>query len=441
MFSPLYISLAGLLTAMFLAGFLILPRYLRNMQSDRFVRGKRANKAALKRFRVAEISMKRDDRHGFYDEMLKALWGYMSDKFDIPMADLTKDRICEELFERSIPEYSRGAKHRIHKDHIGVRRGAVFARCLVENGGTLSRGGCTRIGIGIGNKNKADVMKYFIVSILSAIILSVGSYAIGVYAQELPQEQEPLAGSLPTEQDPPSLPVRSDNNTMWEEANTAYYAGDFASAAALYDSIEHSGMVRAKLYYNKAGALFKMGKIGESILYYNKAQRLAPSDGDIAHNLAIASSYTRNRIEPVPEFFLKQWMRDFSTIMSGNGWAWLSIVLFAGVLAGGLLFLLPIGRRARKAGFYGGLVALFLLVFAFSFARNGYRETVQPTGGVVTNPSAAVKSSPDNSGKDLFLLYEGDKVKVLDAMNGWSEIMVANGNRGWIRSAAVSVID
>ncbi len=48
--------------------------------------------------------MKRDDKHGFYDEMLKALWGYMSDKFDIPTADLTKERIQEKLFECSIPE-------------------------------------------------------------------------------------------------------------------------------------------------------------------------------------------------------------------------------------------------------------------------------------------------------------------------------------------------
>jgi hypothetical protein len=104
MFSPLYLSLVGLLAAMFVAGFLILPRYLRNMQSDRFVRGKRANKVALRRFRTAETSMKRDDRHGFYDEMLKALWGYMSDKFDIPMVSLTKERIREELFERNVPE-------------------------------------------------------------------------------------------------------------------------------------------------------------------------------------------------------------------------------------------------------------------------------------------------------------------------------------------------
>jgi tetratricopeptide (TPR) repeat protein len=299
-------------------------------------------------------------------------------------------------------------------------------------------------------------MKRFIICLLSAFISSIGL----VLAQEpdvaVATNEPDVAGAAQESGADASVvsasvgavvgaadatrPVR-DNNTLWDEANTAYIDGDFASAVALYDSIEHSGMVSAKLYYNKAGALFKMGKTGETILYYNKAQRLAPADADIAHNLEIASSYTRNRIEPVPEFFLKNWMRRLSSIMSGNAWAWLSLALFGSVLAGGLLYLLPIGRRVRKAGFYGGLAAIVLFAFAFSFARSDYRETVRPTGGIVSSPSAAVKSSPDNAGKDLFLLYEGDKVKVLDAMNDWSEIVVANGNRGWMRSAAISMID
>ncbi len=257
-------------------------------------------------------------------------------------------------------------------------------------------------------------MKYLAYSILIAFILSAGS----VVARD-----------------------QDANSALWEEANAAYIANDYASASVLYDSIERSGMVSAKLYYNKAGALFKMGKIGESILYYSKAQRLAPYDADIAHNLAIASSYTRNRIEPIPEFFLKRWTGSLGAIMYGDQWAWLSIILFAGVLAGALLYLLPLGRRVRKVGFYSGLAALALFVLAFSFARRDRIETMNPSGGIVTSASASVKSSPDNSGKDLFLLYEGDRVQVLDAMSGWNEISVANGSRGWIRSGAVSMID
>ena len=113
MWSPLYLSLIALILVLFAVGFVVLRRYVRNMQSDRFVRSKRANKVALRRFRAAEASMKHGDKHGFYDEMLKALWGYMSDRLDIPMSNLSKDRIREELFERSVDETQTGEYIRI----------------------------------------------------------------------------------------------------------------------------------------------------------------------------------------------------------------------------------------------------------------------------------------------------------------------------------------
>jgi hypothetical protein len=102
LWSPLWFSTVALIVVLFFVGLVVLGRYVRNMQNDKFVRGKRANKVALRRFRAAEASMRQGDKQGFYDEMLKALWGYMSDKLDIPMSALTKERIREELFERNV---------------------------------------------------------------------------------------------------------------------------------------------------------------------------------------------------------------------------------------------------------------------------------------------------------------------------------------------------
>ncbi len=79
---------------------------IRHRQSERknvvLVRGKRANKVAIQRFRTAERYMKENKRHAFYEEMLKALWGYMSDKFNIPVANLTKEYVRAELQKRGI---------------------------------------------------------------------------------------------------------------------------------------------------------------------------------------------------------------------------------------------------------------------------------------------------------------------------------------------------
>lgn len=88
----------------FQALYLLLRKEIRESQNVVLVRGKRANKVALRRFRVARRHMENEERHAFYEEMLRALWGYMSDKFNIPVANLTKDSVRAELLGRGISE-------------------------------------------------------------------------------------------------------------------------------------------------------------------------------------------------------------------------------------------------------------------------------------------------------------------------------------------------
>lgn len=66
------------------------------------VRTKKANKVATKRLKVAKALMKQNNVDGFYDEILKAVWGYISDKLSMPMSQLTKDNISSTLLSRSV---------------------------------------------------------------------------------------------------------------------------------------------------------------------------------------------------------------------------------------------------------------------------------------------------------------------------------------------------
>ena len=88
--------------ALALVAYIFISRRQRERKNVVLVRGKRANKVAVQRFRAAERYMKEENRHAFYEEMLKALWGYMSDKFNIPVANLTKEYVREELQKRGI---------------------------------------------------------------------------------------------------------------------------------------------------------------------------------------------------------------------------------------------------------------------------------------------------------------------------------------------------
>ena len=104
LFSNLYWSLLALILLLFGGLYRILRRRIRESQNLVLVRGRRANKVALQRFRAARGYMERQERHAFYEEMLRALWGYMSDKFNIPVANLTKENVREELHKRGIPQ-------------------------------------------------------------------------------------------------------------------------------------------------------------------------------------------------------------------------------------------------------------------------------------------------------------------------------------------------
>jgi tetratricopeptide (TPR) repeat protein len=217
----------------------------------------------------------------------------------------------------------------------------------------------------------------------------------------------------------------------WEAGNKAYIEGNYDKAIEEYIAILDGGEYSMKLYYNLANAYFKTGANGKAILYYNKALRLAPSQEDIRHNLALAEAQTKDRIAVVPEFFLNRWMRTIRNSMSCTAWSVLSIVSFALVLAFGLLFLLASRLGIRKTGFYGALVALLFMIATTSFAISSRNDMLNHEEAVVMASAISVKSSPDRSATDLFVLHEGTKVKVLTAVDEWVEVGIADGKKGW----------
>lgn len=232
-----------------------------------------------------------------------------------------------------------------------------------------------------------------------------------------------------------------DTDTLWERAGTLYTAGDYNGALMVYDSISSAGWASAKLFYNMGNAYFKSGKIGEAILYYNKAQKLAPADDDVAYNLAYANSFVKDKIEVVPEFFLKEWLSKVSNLMSSDSWAIFSLVALALTLTFGLVYLLGAKRRVRKVGFVVALVGAVVTIATGGFAAAERRDVLDCSEAVVVSSAAAVKSSPDRTSKDIFILHEGTKVKVLDTYGAWNEIRIADGNEGWISSSAIIIID
>jgi len=66
------------------------------------VRNKRANKVALKRLKAASVFLKNNKAEQFYESVIKALWGYLSDKLSIPLADLNREKAAASLLKKGM---------------------------------------------------------------------------------------------------------------------------------------------------------------------------------------------------------------------------------------------------------------------------------------------------------------------------------------------------
>lgn len=230
-------------------------------------------------------------------------------------------------------------------------------------------------------------------------------------------------------------------DSIISEANRHYYNLEFNKAAALYRSVVDAGYASAELFYNLGNTYYKQDQLAEAILFYEKALELSPFDKDIRDNLNMANMLIVDKVESIPEFFLKRWWRLMVNLFSPNIWAISSLLLF--ILS--LLFFFLYVTGTKPAGgkirwLTPGLALVFFSVLLYVCSISRKNNIVQNDHAVIMDLSVTVKSSPDELGTDVFILHEGTKVEMLDSLEDWREIRIANGSKGWILKKSVGEI-
>lgn len=227
---------------------------------------------------------------------------------------------------------------------------------------------------------------------------------------------------------------------LWNSANDAYSMGQYESAFNDYLKIEESGKHSYKLYYNMGNACYKMGNNGKAILYYEKALKLNPAGEDAKINLQIAKLQTLDKIEVVPEFILSTWIKDIRNMLSSNGWAYISIALFAVTALLMLLFKFAPTTGQRKFSFVLACVVFLFAIFAVLFAVSLRANANSQDQAIVMVPVSNVKSAPNSTGNNLFILHEGSKVEILEEAGKWCRVEISDGRQGWMQKNDVEVI-
>lgn len=408
--SGLFWMLMALITAAAVAFWLIFRKLAARRADVVGTRNRKATKMALKRLQLANTFLKQNLYTAFYEELHKALLGFISDKLNMPVAELSRDRISETLKAENVQQE--------HIDtFISLLDACEFARYSPSSG--------------------HDAMEAHYTSALD-VISSIDS---SMKSRRNGGRQTVLLLLLMM------MPIAAQAgndayvDSLWTSANEAYAQGLWADAADGYEMITDMGLESAPLYCNIGNAYYKDGNIPKAILNYERALKLDPSYEDAAVNLELMNSMIQDRIDPVPPFFLTKWFKDISYLMPSNAWAVIAVVLFALTLGLFLLFLLAPTVAGRRTGFFTGIATLVFMAFAFSFSVSQKNEYMNADKAIVMRPVTSVKSSPSSeSTKDLFVLHEGTKVRVLDTVGSWNNIELADGRQGWLPAADLELI-
>lgn len=373
------------------------------------MRGKKANKVATKRLRKANQLMLQGKQGEFYDEVLRALWGYVGDKMNIPVEQLSRENIADNL-----------RRYDVDDDTINKFISALD-ECEFERYAP---------GDPAGNMGKTFE------SAMTAIMNIEDAMKRNKRTAKKKAQPSAVSMLLPLLM---LLPLSTHAITK-QNADDEYKKGNYQQAIKDYEELLHEG-VSADLYYNLGNSYFRTDNITKAILAYERAHLLQPGDNDINYNLQFARSRTIDKITPESEMFFVTWYRSLVNLTSVDGWARTAIFSIIMALVLMLLYLFSPNIHVRKVGFFGAIVFFVLFIMSNLYAYQQKQLLMNRKGAIVIAPTVTVKKTPSVQGSDAFVIHEGTRVDISDkSIKGWRGVNLADGREGWVKAEQIEEI-
>ena len=408
--SGLFWILVALIIGLGVAVYFVLG-YMDERRADVVGRKHRgAVKMASARLSQAGSFLKKGLYTAFYEELHRALLGYISDKFNMDAADMSKENIAAALLEA-------GAEEKSCAEFVDLLAACEFARYAPDAGREAMSAhydqavsSISTIESSMKRKNKGGSAAASVIAIM--LMLGTGFSASAQRA-----------------------------DSLWYEGVSAYEQAAFGQAIASWEAVIESGVSSEELYYNLGNAHYKNGDVAQAVLNYERALKLNPSYESARVNLEFVSEELQDQIEAIPEFFLTVWLRNLSQMLASDIWAILGLVLLA-VCVLCVISLLRSDRRAvQKLSFTFAIVTIVLALSCFGLASSQKAGYKKADAAIVMRPVVSAKSSPSQgSAKDLFVLHEGTKITILDNVGSWVNIELSDGRQGWVKSEEIEVI-
>lgn len=400
--SALWFILLFVIVAVTVAIFVVLRQRQEIYSDSRRLRGSKANKVATRRLKLAGKLMEECRQNEFYDEVLHALWGYVSDKLGISAEQLTRQNIAETLNRRTV-----------NAETVDSFIAAID-ECEYERYAP---------GDSQGNMSKTYDMAVKAIMDIEATMKS-NKKASALVLLALAMSTLPLATNAATK----------------TSADQEYKRGNYPQAIADYKSLLKK-TPSAEVYYNLGNAYFRSDSIPQAILAYERAALINPGNSYIRFNLQFARGKTIDKVAEPDEMFFISWFRSAANLATVDGWA--TMVLFSAALLGCCILLYFFSSRilVRKVGFGCAIAFAILFVLSNIFALYQKNALTSKEGAIIMAPAANLKKTPIRSGADEAVLHEGTRVDIADrSIKGWLGVKLADGREGWIEENTVEEI-
>lgn len=371
---------------------------------------KRATKVATKRLKTAYRLMKAGRSGEFYDEVLRALWGYVGDRMNMPVESLSRENVVEAFEARNVQKET--IEKFVH----------ALDECEFERYSP---------GDPAGNMNKTyESAMIAIMDIENTIKTAKKKVAAPVLLALITLL---FAATTATAAPAKVAITKVDADKEYAKGNYLQASKDYSDLLKVGESVE--------LYYNLGNCYYRLGNITKSIIAYEKAHRLSPSDRDVTFNLEFVREKTIDKIERQEKNFFSAGYTMLQNLMDMDAWARLSIVAFFACLGMAMLFLLGRDEWMRKLGFYVALLSVFVFVFSTLFAWQQKHNFDARDRAVVVAPSASVKLTPSDSSADAVVVHEGTAVQIVDrTMSDWYSVKLDDGKEGWLKRNSLEII-
>ncbi|WP_224484180.1 SH3 domain-containing protein [Robertkochia aurantiaca] len=237
-----------------------------------------------------------------------------------------------------------------------------------------------------------------------------------------------------------SLQAQQEERLLFEQANDLYNQGEYDKAIDAYRQILQQGEHSAAVYYNMANSYYKLNEIAPSIYFYEKALLLDPENDDVRNNLAFARNMTIDAIEELPETGWSRFSRDYIGALSYNQWGIAAIILVNLFVIFFLVYYFSTEQLRKRGFFVAAMSCLFLCLIAVTFAYQQYGYEASRNPAIIFAEEVAVQSEPNPGSTEVFTLHEGTKVQVINSLDRWKEIRLADGKTGWLPASELREI-